>query len=58
MEFISYCSVSCVTSAVEKSNFLGSSFNFNGTTSSDIRPMRLRAQLDLLSNDKLHFLGG
>lgn len=37
MELISYCCVSCVTSAVEKSSFLGSSFNFSGTTSSDVR---------------------
>lgn len=37
MEFISYCSVTFVTSAVEKSSFLGSSFNFSGTTSSDVR---------------------
>lgn len=37
MEFISYCSVSCVTSAVEKTSFLGSSFNFSRTTSSDVR---------------------
>lgn len=38
MKFTSYCSVSCVTSAVEKkSSFLGSSFNFSGTTSSGVR---------------------
>lgn len=38
MEFISYCSVTSVTSAVgKKSSFLGSTFNFSGTTSSDVR---------------------
>lgn len=36
-EFISYCSVSCVTVAVGNNSFLGSSFNFSRTTSSDVR---------------------